>query len=186
MSEEIALASADLETVRQLRAALDVAETEIKALRSLEQLDQALGAMSVAEIDSARARVDSALVPQLARMLGLCLIKDDGEVYNVVTWEIGSAEPLGTMELILQRTEGKTPTQLRVEADRENAELRGALAVAMAENEQRIGFERALLVQNDALRSALECLLASPTDAAQARARAALSSAPVWKERGHA
>jgi hypothetical protein len=114
MSEEVAQAIHDLD-YWQRRA--EQAEAEVKALRSLEQLDQALSAMSVAEIDSARARIDSALVPQLAKMLALCLIKDNGELYNVVTWGLGSCEPLGEMELILQRTEGKTPTQLRIEAE---------------------------------------------------------------------
>lgn len=114
---EVLEADANLKEIARLRDELERAETEIKALRSLEQLDQALSALSVAEIDSARARIDSALVPQLAKMLALCLIKDDGEMYNVVTWELGSAEPLGTMELILQRTEGKTPTELRIEAE---------------------------------------------------------------------
>ena len=124
MSEEVALAAGDL-AYWQRRA--EQADAEVKALRSLEQLDQALGAMSVTEIDSARARIDSALVPQLARMLALCLVKEDGAFYNVVTWALGSAEPLGTMELILQRTEGKTPTQLRIEAEADAAALKEAL-----------------------------------------------------------
>lgn len=130
MSEEIAQAAADLATVEALRAQLAQAEAEIKALRSLDQLDQALSAMSVTEIDSARAQIDSALVPQLARMLALCLVKESGELYNHVSWALGSAEPFGAMELILQRTEGKTPTQLRIEAEAELSKARTIVQAA--------------------------------------------------------
>lgn len=130
-SHEVAEADANLRIIAELRGALDVAigeneqrvvverqlRIELEALRQLDQLDQALAAMTVAEIDSARARIDTDLVPQLARMLAICLLKEDGTPYNHVTWALGPAEPFGAMELILQRIEGKSPTQIRIEAE---------------------------------------------------------------------
>jgi len=75
------------------------------------------------EVDSAQARVNDTLIPGLARMLALMLIKDDGALYNYITWQIGSGgHEIGDLELILQRTNGLTPAQkageLQVERDR--------------------------------------------------------------------
>lgn len=120
MSEEVLQAAGDI-AYWQRRAV--EAEAAVAALRKLDQLDQALEGLTVTEIDSARARIDTDLVPQLARMLAFCMVKADGTPYNVVTWALGSAEPFGAMELILQRTEGKTPTQLRIEAEADAAAI---------------------------------------------------------------
>lgn len=103
------------------------AEAEVTALRNLDQLDRALEAMTISEVNSARARIDTALVPQLANMLALCLVKEDGELYNVVSWALGATEPFGSMELLLQRVGGKSPTQLCIEAEADAQALKLAL-----------------------------------------------------------
>lgn len=95
-------------------------ESEIQAI--VDQLD-------VIGLDNGQARVNDTLIPGLARLLAIMLIKDDGGFYNFITWRVGAAgTEIGELELILQRVSGLTP------ADKVS-ELQQALDVALAECE---------------------------------------------------
>jgi hypothetical protein len=152
LGREVIALERDLATERQRVADLEldlaVARRQVAVLRQLDHLEAALEAMTVVELDSAYARVDSALVTELARMLAICLVKEDGTLYNVVSWRLDTIEPLGPMELLLQRTEGKTPAELRLEteerAERAEAALE-ALRVRMGVLEAAAGVECALI-----------------------------------------
>lgn len=100
----------------------DAARAEVELLRQLDQLDQALSAMSVVEVDHLQARVNDTLVPQLARMLAFMLVKEDGTFYNYISWALGVAEPLGPLEMVIQREQGKTPVMIALEARASEAE----------------------------------------------------------------
>ena len=79
----------------------------------MADLDRIMDALSPVEIAEGRIAVQGH-VPSLAQLLGIMLLKDDGTAWNHIGWQIGGApEPLGMLELTLQRCSGETPLQQR-------------------------------------------------------------------------
>lgn len=134
MSEEIATAIGDL-AFWQRKA--EQAEQKVAELNELcealsqqntffQEANAALGQMTVEEIAATQARITNALIPQLSRLLLVSMIKDDGELYNYIEWDVGELPETGPMRLALQRGTGKTPAVLIAEARAERDRLRAA------------------------------------------------------------
>jgi hypothetical protein len=97
----------------------DLNETEQAYVEAIERL---LERMTVVELDQAQARVNDTLIPALAKLLHVLMIRPDSDLYNYVEWDVGVSAG-GVLRLTLQRVSGKTPSDLYREAQAERDRL---------------------------------------------------------------
>jgi hypothetical protein len=126
---------------------------EVQYMAELESL---MDALSVQEQAAGRGVIEG-VIPPLARLLALLFLKDDGTVWNHIGWQIGGApDPIGLLELVVQRVDGESPLQQRDQANAEAARMRPVIDAvrqwrdAVHELNGIASAERALLVALDA------------------------------------
>ena len=86
-----------------------------------------LAALDPQEIALGQARIN-AMIPPLSVMLALLLLKADGTVWNHIGWIVGGApDPIGLVEVTIQRVNGLSPIDMREQAMAEAAQLRDML-----------------------------------------------------------
>lgn len=100
---------------------------EVQYMAELESL---MDALSVQEQAAGRGVIEG-VIPPLARLLALLFLKEDGTVWNHIGWQIGGApEPIGLLELVVQRVDGESPLQQRDQAKAEAARMRPVILAA--------------------------------------------------------
>lgn len=129
---------AERQRLDALLAAVAQGQAECERLRTqrAEELDELVDDSALArvianiapeEVDAARVRLNDGFIPVVTRLMLMFMVKDDGTLYNFVEWGVGGVEETGPMILTLQRVQGKTPNDLRLEALAEVDRLRAAL-----------------------------------------------------------
>lgn len=110
--------------------------------RYFAELEAIVDEMTPEEVATGKAMINNALIPPIAQFLGMLLWKEDGTLWNHIGWTIGGApEPVGLLEMTLQRVSGETPLQQRdrykAEAERLRQALTTLVEAARAEREAR-------------------------------------------------
>lgn len=97
--------------------------------RYFAELEALVDEMTPEEVAAGKAHINNALIPPIAQLLGMLLEKEDGTLWNHIGWTIGGApEPVGMLEMTLQRVSGETPLQQRDRYKAEAERLRQSLA----------------------------------------------------------
>ncbi len=81
-----------------------------------------LAALYPQEIAAGQARIN-AMIPPLSVMLAMLLLKADGTPWNHIGWIVGGApDPIGLVEVTIQRVNGLSPIDMRDQARAEAAQ----------------------------------------------------------------
>lgn len=89
----------------------------------LAEHERILDALDPQEIALGQARIN-AMIPPLSVMLAMLLLKADGTVWNHIGWIVGGApDPIGLVEVTIQRVNGLSPIDMRDQARAEAAQV---------------------------------------------------------------